>query len=73
MAELCKPSENLLSPRFDLLTQWGFLDEEKNLTPLGLYATEINEGNQLLMAKAYEERCVKPSVMESLQHSWQPF
>jgi superfamily II RNA helicase len=63
MAELCKPSENLLSPRFDLLTQWGFLDEEKNLTPLGLYATEINEGNQLLMAKAYEEK-----MCEALSH-----
>jgi superfamily II RNA helicase len=52
---LNQPAESLLTPRFELLKLWGFLDEEKNLTKLGLYATEINEGQQILMAKAYED------------------
>ena len=57
---LSEPTENMLNPRFELLTKWGFLDEKKNLTPLGIYATEINEGHQLLMAMAYEEElCTK--------------
>ena len=52
---LNEPNENLLTPRFELLKTWGFVDEETNLTTLGLYATEINEGQQILMAKAYQE------------------
>jgi superfamily II RNA helicase len=53
--ELCQPMENLLEPRFQLLRNWGFLDESNAPTTLGLYATEINEGQQILMAKAYAE------------------
>jgi superfamily II RNA helicase len=52
---LNEPNENLLTPRFELLKKWGFLNEETNLTTLGLYATEINEGQQILMAKAYQD------------------
>ena len=54
---------SLVEPRFQLLQQWGFLDNEMNLTALGMYATEINEGQQILMAKAYEEK-----VCETMNH-----
>ena len=65
LAHLSKPTENMLEPRFELLTKWGFLDENKNLTALGIYATEINEGHQLLMAMAYEEElCAKFTAEE---------
>lgn len=53
---LSQPSEDLLGPRFDLLQRWGFLNEKREPTELGLYATEINEGQQILMARAYKEK-----------------
>lgn len=52
---LSQPGEDLLLPRIQLLQKWGFLNEERCLTPLGTLATEINEGQQILMAKAYQE------------------
>ena len=52
---LTEPTKDLLKPRFELLQKWGFLDKTNNLTTLGLYATEINEGQQILMAMAYKE------------------
>ncbi len=55
LAHLSEPTEGLLDPRFALLKQWGFLDESNAPTTLGLYATEINEGQQILMAKAFQE------------------
>jgi superfamily II RNA helicase len=55
LTELNQPMETLLQPRFELLQRWGFLNEENQPTPLGLYATEINEGQQILMARAYKE------------------
>lgn len=55
LAELNQPSENLLEPRFNLLRRWGFLNEQNEPTTLGVYATEINEGQQILMAMAYKE------------------
>lgn len=55
LEELNQPTESILTQRFELLRLWGFLDESNNPTTLGLYATEINEGQQILMAKAYEE------------------
>ena len=57
---LNRPTENLLTPRFELLKRWGFLDHENTLTKLGLYATEINEGQQILMAMAYQDGLCAP-------------
>lgn len=56
LADLNQPTEDLLAPRFELLRLWGFLDEKNALTPLGTYATEINEGQQILMGKAYQDK-----------------
>lgn len=61
--ELSRPTESLVEKRFHLLQSWGFLDKERELTTLGTYATEINEGNQLLMAMAYSE-----NLFDSLSH-----
>lgn len=55
---------SLVEPRFQLLQQWGFLNEDKSLTPLGVYATEINEGQQILMAKAYQEKVCETMTQE---------
>lgn len=44
----------VVGPRIKLLESWGFL-KEGQLTDLGILATEVNEGNQILMARAYKE------------------
>ena len=46
--------EVVVGPRIKLLESWGFL-QEGQLTELGILATEVNEGNQILMARAYKE------------------
>jgi superfamily II RNA helicase len=56
LEQLSQESESLLQPRFALLKRWGFLDENNAPTPLGTLATEINEGHQILMARAYDEK-----------------
>jgi len=55
---------SLVEPRFELLHQWGFLNEDRTLTSLGVYATEINEGQQILMAKAYQEKMCETMTQE---------
>jgi superfamily II RNA helicase len=44
-----------VEPVLALLQKWGFLTEEKTLTELGVLASEINEGQPILMAKAYQD------------------
>lgn len=44
-----------VEPAIDLLTKWGFLNEDKSLTELGILASEINEGHPILTAKAFQE------------------
>jgi superfamily II RNA helicase len=57
--DYCKQLESLhlskVEPILALLTKWGFLNEDKSLTELGVLASEINEGQPILMAKAYQE------------------
>ena len=64
LADLNQPMENLLHPRFELLRRWGFLNENNEPTTLGLYATEINEGQQILMAMAYMENLCETMTPE---------
>ena len=45
---------SVVGPRLHLLETWGFLSEGK-LTDSGILATEVNEGNQILMSRAYKE------------------
>lgn len=44
-----------VEPAIELLTTWGFLNEDKSLTDLGVLGSELNEGHPILMAKAYKE------------------
>lgn len=43
-----------LQPVLAALTEWEFLTPSGTLTPLGVLATEVNEGNPILMTKLYE-------------------
>lgn len=45
----------MVAPTLDLLRSWGFLDASNQLTELGILGSEINEGQPILMAKAFQE------------------
>lgn len=45
-----------LDPYFKVLQDLEFMKEDKTLTQKGINATEVNEGNALIMAELYEER-----------------
>jgi len=45
-----------LEPYFAVLQELEFMKEDKSLTQKGINATEVNEGNALIMAELYEEK-----------------
>ena len=53
-----------VEPSIRLLTHWGFLNEDKTLTELGVLGSEINEGHSILMAKAFQEGVWKGMTQE---------
>jgi superfamily II RNA helicase len=53
LAATCDPNKAIL-PSLTALREFGFLaPEEDKLTPLGVMATEVNEGHPILMSLAY--------------------
>jgi len=59
-------ADDTVSPAIQVLTRWGFLTETKELTDLGILATEINEGHPILMAKAFQAGVWKEMTAEDL-------
>jgi superfamily II RNA helicase len=58
LARLESIKDTTLQPRIDLLEKWGFMtmtDGVPTLTKLGTLATELNEGQPILMVRAYTE------------------
>ena len=53
-----------VEPILDLLKRWKFLDESNQLTELGVLASEINEGQPILMARAFQEGIWKGMTQE---------
>ena len=54
------PTSDRVEPVLGALKSWGALEDDgKTLTKFGVYATEINEGNSLLIAKLYESQLLK--------------
>ena len=54
--EYYKHFEASLVPYFSVLQELGYMNEEKSLTQKGINATEINEGNALLLSQMYENK-----------------
>jgi superfamily II RNA helicase len=52
-----KNFEASLAPYFTVLQELGYMNDDKILTQKGVNATEVNEGNALLLSQVYEE-CV---------------
>lgn len=50
-----KKFEASLDPYFEVLKDLEFMNEDKSLTKKGVNATEINEGNALLLSSMYED------------------
>jgi superfamily II RNA helicase len=44
-----------VEPALQLLKSWGFLNDDNTLTELGVLGSELNEGQPILMAKAFQE------------------
>jgi superfamily II RNA helicase len=44
-----------VEPTLGLLKKWGFLDASGTLTELGILGSELNEGQPILMAKAFQD------------------
>jgi superfamily II RNA helicase len=53
--EYYKNFEASLIPYFNVLKDLGYMNDDKSLTQKGINATEINEGNALLLSQMYEE------------------
>lgn len=45
-----------IEPYFKVLTELDFMNEDRTLTQKGVNATEINEGNALLISELYEQK-----------------
>jgi superfamily II RNA helicase len=43
-----------ISPYFNVLQKLEFMDSSRNLSQMGIYATEINEGNSLILSYLYQ-------------------
>lgn len=56
---------SVVGPRIQLLEKWGFM-KEGVLTDFGILATEVNEGNQILMARAFKEGLCSSLTQEEL-------
>jgi hypothetical protein len=57
LAAKCDPT-NFVTPSLDALHEFGFLDSA-TLTPVGVMATEVNEGHSILMPLAYNDPSIR--------------
>jgi superfamily II RNA helicase len=58
LAAKCDPT-NFVTPSLDALHEFGFLDSGTALTPVGVMATEVNEGHSILMPLAYNDPSIR--------------
>lgn len=61
------PTSERVGPILNALHAWGAVEEDRRtLTRFGVFATEINEGNALLIAKLYEKELLKDASEEEI-------
>lgn len=60
LAEKCDPTK-FITPNLNALREFGFLQgiSEEKLTPIGVIATEVNEGHAILMPLAYKDQAIR--------------
>jgi len=61
-----KDFEGNIAPYFSVLQMLGFMNEDKTLTQKGIYATEINEGNSLVLSHLYELKVFQNLTQQDL-------
>jgi superfamily II RNA helicase len=67
MSSCSAPTSERVDPVLNALKSWGALEDDRHtLTKFGIYATEINEGNSLLIAKLYDSQLLKNATEEEI-------
>ena len=67
IVSLDAPSSERVCPVLAALRSWGALEDDlRTLTKFGVYATEVNEGNSLLIAKLYDSNLLKDATEEEI-------
>ena len=61
-----KDYEGNIGPYFGVLQQLEFMDSERKLTQKGIYATEINEGNSLVLSHLYASNVLQNLSQQEL-------
>ena len=61
-----QPHAIRVEPVLAALRDWSAITESNTLTPFGVLATEVNEGNSLLMAKLYDSKVLSTATEEEI-------
>jgi len=61
-----QPHAVRVEPVLAALRDWNAITDTNTLTPFGVLATEVNEGNSLLMAKLYDSKLLKDATEEDI-------
>lgn len=61
-----KNFEASLTPYFNVLKDLDYMNDDKSLTEKGVNATEINEGNALILSQIYEEKSFNNLTQEEI-------
>lgn len=59
-------SEQRITPILGALRAWNYLDEEGRLTHQGVLATEVNEGNPMMMTELYTSGLLRDATAEEI-------
>lgn len=65
LSEYYLPNGSRIEPVTNALTAWGAL-KDYTITPFGLLATEVNEGNPLMIAKLYDSNVLKTATASEI-------
>ena len=61
---LATPPEDPLLPLIKTLQAWDYVKEDLTLTPKGILATEVNEGNPIFMVELYTSKMLESVPVE---------
>ena len=61
-----QPHAARVEPVLAALRDWSAITESNSLTPFGVLATEVNEGNSLLIAKLYDSKLLATATEEEI-------
>ena len=60
------PPFDPIQPLVNVLQAWDYVKEDLTLTPKGILATEVNEGNPIYMVELYTSRMLEAAPVETI-------